>query len=108
MARKIHRGFYRTKAARHERAARASSSSSDAEGHREVARGYHRLARGSGGSTVRSGLGAAFGKKRKKSRRKGKYKTGRVYKSKSRHHRTAKQKAATRKMLAANRRRRGR
>lgn len=47
MAHRAHyRHYYAVRAQRHHKAARAAHSASDREGHEEVARGFHMLARG--------------------------------------------------------------
>ncbi len=60
-----HRGFYRVRANKHEKAARSSKSARDKAGHKEIASGYRKLA---GGASATHKIG------RKKSRKKGRKK----------------------------------
>lgn len=46
MARRTRRHFYAIRARHHEAAARSARTSTDREGHHEIASGYHKLARG--------------------------------------------------------------
>lgn len=53
----MHRSYYNVRARKHDAAARSAKSASDKEGHREIARGYRRLAHKSSGGHTFSAMG---------------------------------------------------
>lgn len=69
MARRTARHFYSLRAKHHEAAANKAKSAHDREGHREVAAGYHKLARGAKSATYKT---KPKSKKSKRSKKKGK------------------------------------